>query len=135
MTESKDASRLDQLAYELEVAKKNEMEAKLCRVNLEEQLCAVVGVKDEGSLSTTGDYYKVTTTAGFTRTLDADKWDAIKDDLPLNVSAQVVRYKPDINVRQLKNLQELDPALYSVVAEAITTKPRKTSVKFERLEK
>ena len=50
MSDTPPVSQLDQLAYELEQAKKAEMEAKLHRVNLEEQLCASTGVKVEGYL-------------------------------------------------------------------------------------
>ncbi|WP_067515581.1 DUF7173 family protein [Endozoicomonas ascidiicola] len=134
MTESNDASRLDKLAYELELAKQSEQQARDLRLAIEQQLCDVVGVKDEGSYSIKGDYYKVTTVSGFTRTLDVEKWQALKNRLPAHVAEKVVRTKLEIDTRQLKSLQGLDPAQYNKVAEAITTKPKKVSVKYERLE-
>ncbi len=134
MTESNDASRLDKLAYELELAKQAEQQAKNHRLAIEQQLCSVVGVKDEGSYSIKGDYYKVTTVSGFTRTLDADKWQKVKNRIPETIAAKVVRTKLEVDTRQLKSLQGLDPAHYNIVAEAITTKPKKVSVKYERLE-
>ncbi|WP_067518598.1 DUF7173 family protein [Endozoicomonas ascidiicola] len=134
MTESNHASRLDQLAYELEQAKQSEQQTKDYRLAIEQQLCELVGVKDEGSYSTKGDYYKVTTVAGFTRTLDTDKWHQVKNRIPESVAAKVVRSKLEIDTRQLKSLQGLDRASYNLIAEAITTKPKKTAIKFERLE-
>ena len=134
MTESNDASRLDKLAYELELAKVAEQNAKDHRIAIEQQLSEVVGVKDEGSYSLKGDYYKVTTSAGFSRTLDSEKWEQVKSRLSSNVVAKIVRTKLELDTRQLKSLQGLDPASYNIVAEAITTKPKKVSVKFERLE-
>ena len=76
----------------------------------------------------------MTTVAGYTRTLDAKKWESLRSQLPESVSSRVVRYKAEIDTRQLKNLQELDPGTYNIVAEAITTKPKKTAVKCQRLE-
>ena len=134
MTESNDASRLDQLAYELEQAKQTEEQARNHRLAIEQQLCEVVGVQEEGSHSIAGSYYKVTTSAGFTRTLDQDKWEAIKQRIPQSLSANLVRTKLELNTKQLKSLQTLDPAHYNLEAEAITTKPRKVAVKYERLE-
>ncbi|WP_066018131.1 DUF7173 family protein [Endozoicomonas atrinae] len=134
MSESNDASRLDKLAYELERAKIAEQNARDHRLAIEQQLSEVVGVKDEGSHTLKGDYYKVTTSAGYTRTLDEKKWGEIKDSLPASLANNLVRTKVELNIKQLKSLQSLDPAQYNIVAEAVTTKPKKVSVKFERLE-
>ncbi|WP_066017823.1 DUF7173 family protein [Endozoicomonas atrinae] len=134
MSESNDASRLDKLAYELERAKIAEQNARDHRLAIEQQLSEVVGVKDEGSHTLKGDYYKVTTSAGFSRTLDAEKWEKVKGRVSPTIAAKIVRAKLEIDTRQLKSLQGLDPASYNIVAEAITTKPKKVAVKFERLE-
>ena len=134
MTESNDASRLDKLAYELELAKRAEEHARNHRVTIEQQLCDVVGVKGEGSRTCKGDYYKVTISAGFTRTLDQKKWESVKKRIPQSLLTDIVRTKVELNIKQLKSLQELDPTQYNIVAEAITTKPKKVAVKYERLE-
>ena len=134
MTESKGALRLDELAYELETAKMIEDSARRQRIEVEEQLSAVAGVKEEGSHTAKGEYYKVTTVAGFTRTLDPDKWLEVKKRLPISVAQKVVRTRLEVDTKQLKSLQGLDPANYHIVAEAITTKPKKVSVRFQRLE-
>ncbi|WP_257285156.1 hypothetical protein [Endozoicomonas sp. SESOKO1] len=134
MSESNDASRLDKLAYELELAKQTEQQAKDHRLSIEQQLSEVVGVKDEGSHTLKGAYYKVTTSSGYTRTLDEKKWDEVKSRIPEAVANNLVRTKTELNIKQLKSLQSLDPAQYNIVAEAVTTKPKKVSIKFERLE-
>lgn len=130
---STNASRLDQLAYQLEIAKDAEASAKAKRIAIEEELCAAAGVKTEGSLSASGEYYRVTTVAGFTRTLDLEKWHEIKDQIPEHIASKIIRLKQELDTKHLKNLQELDPAHYNIVAEAITTKPKKVSVRFQRL--
>ncbi|UYM16222.1 DUF7173 family protein [Endozoicomonas euniceicola] len=131
---SNNASRLDQLAYQLEIAKENELSAKNHRIAIEEEICLLAGVKPEGSLSVNGEYYKVTTVAGFTRSLDTNKWLKVKDRVPAHIANKIIRQKMELDTKQLKNLQDLDPAHYNIVAEAITTKPKKTSVRFQRLE-
>lgn len=125
---------LDQLAHELEVAKQAENQAREQRMANEQQLCKLVGTKEEGSFSVKGDYYKVTTVAGMSRVVDSEKWAAVRQQLPADIAQSVIRSKLEVNTRQLKSLQQLNPAHYQLVSQAITTKPKKVSVKFERLE-
>ncbi|MTI13810.1 DUF7173 family protein [Sansalvadorimonas verongulae] len=126
--------RLDHLAYQLEQAKKVETEARGARIAIEEEILKNVGVKEEGSATVKSDYYKVTTTGGVTRSLDAKKWADVQGRLPEQIAAKVVRLKPELDTRQFKALADLQPELYGIMAEAVTTKPRKASVKIERLE-
>ncbi len=126
--------QLDQLAHELELAKQEENQAREQRMAIEQKLCDLVGTKDEGSFSVKGDYYKITTVAGFSRVVDAEKWASIRQKLPADIAKLVIRSKLEVDTRQLKSLQQLNPAHYQLVAQAITTKPKKVSVKFERLE-
>lgn len=133
MEESPSTTQLDQLAHELEVAKQVESHAREQRMAVEQQLCKLVGIKEEGSFSVKGDYYKVTTVAGMSRVVDSEKWAAIQQQLPADIAQSVIRSKLEVNTRQLKSLQQLNPAYYQLVARAITTKPKKVSVKFERL--
>ncbi len=134
MTESAPLSRLDQLAYELEKAKEAELIAKEHRLQLEQRLCEEAGVKTEGSYTAKGQYYKVTTSAGLTRTLDEKKWSEIKSRLPINIVQKVVKTRTELDTRYFKALHDIEPALYNLVAEAVTTKPKKVAVKFERIE-
>ena len=134
MTESKGALRLDELAYELETAKQIEDAARRQRVAIEEKLSQLAGTKDEGSHTVKGEYYKVTTVAGYTRTLDPDKWEEVRKRIPESISANVIRIKQKIDTKQLKTLQQLDPTHYNMVAQAITTKPKKVGVRLQRLE-
>ena len=127
-------SCLDQLASDLEMAKQNESNAKERRLEIERKISDLVGVKDEGSHSEKGDYYKITTTGGYSRTLDTKKWEEISQRIPSDLASKVVRQKLELDARQIKNLQEFDPKTYKIVAEAVTTRPRKVAVKIERLE-
>ena len=134
MTGNSDVSRLDQLAFELEKAKEAEKQARNQRIEIEQQICEQVGVKKEGTHSQQGQYYKVTTSAGFTRTLDPTKWEEVKSNLPQSVAESLVRTKTELNTSQFKTLQEIDPATYAIAAEAVTTKPKKVAVSFKRIE-
>ncbi len=134
MEENPSTTQLDQLAHDLEVAKQIESQAKEQRMAVEQKLCDLVGTKEEGSFSVKGDYYKITTVAGMSRVVDSEKWATIQQQLPAGIAQSVIRSKLEVNARQLKSLQQLNPAHYQLVAQAITTKPKKVSVKFERLE-
>jgi hypothetical protein len=46
---------------------------------------------------------------------------------------RVIRYKPDLSLRDLRYIEDNEPEYYRAFAGAITTKPAKTSLKVERL--
>ncbi|AMO55653.1 hypothetical protein GZ77_09020 [Endozoicomonas montiporae] len=134
MEEKNEVHILDKLSWQLEEAKRHESMARQARLEVEAKILETVGVKEEGSATIKSDFYKVTTTGGITRSLDAKKFEDIKGRLPLHVAEKVVRLKPELDVRQFKALKDLSPDLYAIMAEAVTSKPRKASVKIERLE-
>lgn len=124
---------LDELAFKLETAKAEETKAREYRIAVENEIIQTVGVKEEGSATMKSDFYKVTTTTGITRTLDSKKWAEIHPLLPAAIANRVVRQKPELDIRQLKALKDLSPEQYAIVARAVTSKPRKASVRIERL--
>ncbi len=126
-------NQLDELAFKLESAKAEEAKARLNRIAIEDQIIQAVGVKEEGSATLKSDFYKVTTTGGITRTLDSKKWAEIHVQLPAGIANLVVRQKPELDIRQFKALKDLSPEQYAIVAQAVTSKPRKASVRIERL--
>ena len=134
MTESNTAARLDQLAYKLEQAKAREIDAREARIAIEHELSTVAGVKAEGRMTTTGEYYKVVTNAGFTRALDQAAWRDVKARLPAEIVARVTKTKEELNLREFKALRESDPEHFSILAEAVVTKPQKLGVNVQRIE-
>lgn len=99
----------------------------------EEALLSAVGAKEEGTTSLTVGNYKVSTVGKINRTLDAGAWEEIRKHVPEPLANRLVRYKPEINMRELKFIQTNEPAFYAMVAPAITSKPAKTAVEVKEI--
>ena len=128
--EDKNPQPLDLLAFELKKAKELEASAREKRVQIEEQILAAVGVKEEGSQTSTGNFFKVTTTGKLTRKLDEKVWRSIAGQF--NGEAPI-RTKLDVDTRKLKKLAVDNPELFQVALTAITTKPAKSAVKVDEV--
>lgn len=124
---------LDELAYDLEVAKAGAAMAKDQVEAAEQALLAAVPCDLEGSTTTLGSFYRITATGKLTRSLETDKIGALRAVIPAAIFDRVIRFKPDLSLRDLRYLEDNEPEYYRAFAEAITTKPAKTSVKVERL--
>jgi len=98
---------------------------------LKEKMIETVGIKDEGSQSFHTEQYLITTTQGFTRSVDAQEARRLLDVVGEQVHDNVFDYKPSLNLRNYRALKELNPDLCSYIDQAITTKPNKPSVKVE----
>lgn len=124
---------IDQLAAALEAAKIAEDTAKDARITAENALLAVLPERTEGSASERGHAYKATVTYGMTRSLDAAALAAIKGRVPEALFEQAIEYKPAIKLAGLRYLQNNEADTYAILAQAITAKPSKPSVKVEAL--
>lgn len=124
---------IDQLAAALEAAKINEDAARAARIDAENALLAVLPERTEGSATERGRDYKATATYGMTRSLDAAALAAIKDSVPEALFEQAIEYAPKLKLAGLRFLQNNEPEAYAVLAQAITAKPSKPSVKVEAL--
>ncbi len=123
---------LDELAYQLEVAKTAEAAAREHRISCEEAIIAAVGVKEEGAQTTKTAFYRVTTKGTLNRTLDERTWLSIRDEVPDAIAEQVVTYKPSLSTAGLRFIELNEPQLFRIIARAITTKPGKPAVVVER---
>ena len=111
-------------------AKHQEDVARDRRLEAEAAIVEAHGCKDEGSQTYKPDGYKVTITGKINRTLDPASWDSVAGKIPPHLSP--VKYKPTLDTRGLKYLQQNEPDLYRIVAEAITAKPGKPAIKVEK---
>lgn len=113
--------------------KEIEIELKAERETIESALIDWLGAKEEGAkVHTIGDY-KITITGRMTRSVDADVWDDVYGKIPEDLRA-VVNWKPSLDLRGLRYIQENEPEVYKVLAKAITVKPAKTSVTITKKE-
>lgn len=107
-------------------AKSAEDAAKKQRVELEEELVNLVGKKDEGSQTHKIGDYKVTITGKLTRSLDKKVWADIEQQIPH--ALRPVEYKPSLDTKGLKYLEDNEPEVFRAVSSAVTVKPARTAV-------
>ena len=124
---------LDLAAWQLVNAKQAEDAARQHRIECEEKLIELVGLKPEGTQTQKTPYFKVSTVQSLSRTLTPDGEELIEAE-GIPIFDMIVRYRPEVSVTGLKALATNDPAVYARVIKAIITKPGKPSVKVELLE-
>lgn len=113
-------------------AKAEEDAARQRRIDLESDIVSEHGCKEEGSATHHADGYKITITGKMNRTLDRGAWESIAPTIPEHL--RPVEYKPSLDVKGLRYLQQNEPELYRIASEAITAKPGKAAVKIEKEE-
>lgn len=118
--------KLEKLAENWKAFKSAERAAQAARLEVEEQIIALTGAKEEGALTVDAGEYKICVTAKLTRTLDPVKWEDIKESIPERM--RPVTYKPALDLKGLRYLELNEPDTYRIIAKAIETKPAKTSV-------
>jgi len=121
-----DKTKLEALCNSLTLFKNKEDEYKRARIELEEEITAMLATKDEGTDKAEAGQYRVTVTSKLTRVLDYEAYLAIESGLPEGV--RCVRLKPELDIKRLRALEMVDPSL---PAHFVTTKPAKASVKVE----
>jgi hypothetical protein len=126
--------QINAAASRLLVAKTREAEATAERIAAEEQLTGLLPTKDEGTVSTTTDQVKVSVNYSLRRTVDEAALDAVRKALPPALFARLFRFKPDVNVRELKYVQSNEPDFYAATVQAVVTRPSKPSVRVDLIE-
>lgn len=122
---------IDTIAAELEAAKIAEARATAARIDLESQLVAYCGCKDEGATTHRGHAYKVTVTGVVNRRVDVAALDAVASAMPRALFEQVFRYKPEVIAAGVRYLMNNEPEAYALAAQAITATPGKPQVRIE----
>lgn len=116
-----------EIANELFEAREAEKKANERRVELEEELIAILGQKEEGAQTHEVGDYKVTITGKLIRKIDWDLYDkSIAAKIP--ESLQPVKVKRELDDSGVKYLANNEPQIYRLLAKALTIKPAKTAV-------
>lgn len=113
-----------EIAEDLFKAKQAEREAEERRIQLEEELVAVLGKRDEGSKTHTVGQYKVVITGRVNRKIDWEAFDQLSHKIPENLWP----VKRALDVTGVKYLANNEPQLYKVLANALTVEEAKTTV-------
>ena len=124
---------IDTLAAALEAAKVEEARATARRIDVEQALVNLLGVREEGAQTHNGEHYKVTLTGVVNRRFDAAALSALADRIPTPLLLQAVRYKPEPIAAGIRYLRNNEPETYAVLAEALTVTPGKPQVRIERV--
>ena len=124
------SNHLDELAYELEIRKAEEENARAARISAEQALIDAIGVKDEGTRTEKTDWYKISTIGKLNRKLDKDAHLSLDTDL----YQAITRIKYELDVTALKKLATSNPEAYRQAIKAIITTEAKPTVKIERIE-
>lgn len=115
---------IESLCDRLAMAIAQEKAAKKERLEAEEALLKSVPKKLEGTETLKTTNYKVSVSYKLNRCLDYDAYKAL--ELPEHLG--FVDLKPSINLKNLRVIERVDPAL---VAKCITIKQSKPSIKLE----
>ena len=120
-----------EIANELFEAREAEKKANERRVELEEELIAILGQKEEGAQTHEVGDYKVTITGKLIRKIDWDLYDkSIAAKIP--ESLQPVKVKRELDDSGVKYLANNEPQIYRLLAKALTIKPAKTAVNISK---
>lgn len=116
---------MKKLCQALILAKSREQAAKEERLRAESALIEAFNpTKEEGTETRATDGFKISVTSKLSRKLDYGAYQELQ--LPENMS--FVDLKPSVNLKNLRMIERLDPAL---IAKCVTTKPAKPTVKVE----
>ena len=117
----------EQLVDQLVAAKKAEAEANKQRVQIEEQIIALFGNREEGAEThELGNGLKVTITGKLTYKANMEQLMQICGALPANMRPLKVETKLDET--GAKFLKNNEPEVWAMLAKAITVSPAKTAV-------
>lgn len=125
---------LDSLSHDLLQLKAHQAALNNLINEKEAAIIAIVGANEEGAKSEKTQFYKVTTTGKLNRKLDVNGLNEVRHLIPDEFYARLIRVKPEVNLTELRYVQNNEPEIYSVIAGVMTTKPAKTAVAVEKLE-
>ena len=127
-------SLLERAAEALIQARAAEIEANQRRLEAERDVLHLLGeIEVEGTHKSSAGAYTVTVRSSMNRTLDRDVLVQIAPQIPEQIAKRLFRWKPELELRELRYIQDNEPELYGIVAQAITMKPAKPSISVERV--
>lgn len=126
-------TRLDNLIFALLEAKAEMARAKQAYTEIEDQVLAEVGHKDEGTQHQETAFYKVTTTGRMNRTVDERELRMVQDSVPGDIFSRVFRFKPALDLKEYRFIQNNEPEIFQLVSSCVTSKPGKPGLKVEEL--
>jgi hypothetical protein len=122
-----ETTSIDLLAEQLIAAKHAEQQANEARVEIEQEIIALLGAREEGSSThQLGNGMKLTITGKMTYSADMELLMQLCNYLPENM--RPIKVEPKLDDTGAKYLRNNEPEIWQTIAPAITIKPAKTSV-------
>lgn len=123
-------SAIEQAAARILRAKAAEQAANAERISAERDLVAILAdiLPTEGTYSSEFGRYAVTVRTSVNRKTNREALEAISDRVPEAYRKRLIRWKPEVDLRELRFIQNNEPELAAIVSEAITETPAKPSV-------
>ena len=129
------ASPLERAAERLIQAKAAEQAAQHLRLVAELEVLDLLGeINGEGTTHVEDGNYKITVRCAMNRAIDRDVLCQIANDIPEPIAKRLFRWKPELDLKELRYIQSNEPQLYGIVAQAITMKSAKPAISVERIE-
>lgn len=127
---------LEHAAERLIQARAAEQLAQQARLVAELEVLDLLGEIDaEGTTKFEAGDYKISVRCTMNRTVDKDALAQIAPSIPEAIGKRLFRWKPELDLRELRYLQSNEADLYAIVAQAITMKAAKPSISVERVER
>lgn len=124
---------IERAARALAAAKNIEEVARDARLKAEADLLALLPSTAEGTITEVAGDLKVSVRYSINRTVDQAKLSEIAPKVPEAIGKRLFRWKADIEMREMRFLQNNEPDMYALVAQAITAKPAKPSISVEQV--
>ena len=125
---------LDQAAFQLQEAKNKLELVRQDVLTAEKRLIEIAGVKEEGTTSASGLYFKIKTVAKINRRIDLEELDLLNQRLPQAIISKAFVFKPSIDAKGLRHLELNEPEYYNEITRAVIATPAKIAVSVELVE-
>lgn len=123
---------LSQALHALDHARAAEADASLARLQAEQALLDLVGeLPAEGTTRRDDGELVAVIQTGVRRKVDADVLARIAPSIPEAIGKRLLRWKPDLVTSELRYVQNNEPEIYALLAQAITVTPAKPSIRIE----
>ena len=127
-------TEIDQAAFQLQEAKNKLELVRQDVLTAEKRLIEIAGVKEEGTTSASGLYFKIKTVAKINRRIDLEELDLLNQRLPQAIISKAFVFKPSIDAKGLRHLELNEPEYYSEITRAVIATPAKIAVSVELVE-
>lgn len=116
----------------LSAAKDVEAAATAARLKAEAELLAIVGeLPAEGTTRQTDGSLVAVIRTSLRRSVDATALTRIAPQIPEAIGKRLIRWKPELDTKELRYVQNNEPQVYALLAPAIEVKPAKPSITLE----